>query len=164
MICERLRLEHAAELMVLLRDPRVARTAWAKSTPPTETDVMSSLQRMLEHWHSHGFGLWLLRDRATGTMVGRGGLEYTRVGGDEEVEIAWAIVPSRWGQGLATELARASIDVAFDRVGLDQLVALTLLHNVPSRRVMEKTGFVYERDVEHAGLPHALYRLRKPLA
>ena len=27
---------------------------------------------------------------------------------------------------------------------------------------MEKAGFVYERDVEYAGLPHVLYRIRKP--
>ncbi len=38
-------------------------------------------------------------------------------------------------------------------------VARTLVDNHPSRRVMEKLGFVYERDVEHANLPHGFYRL-----
>lgn len=42
-----------------------------------------------------------------------------------------------------------------------ELVAFTLPHNAASRRVMEKAGFAYERDTEHAGLPHVLYRSRR---
>jgi RimJ/RimL family protein N-acetyltransferase len=37
-------------------------------------------------------------------------------------------------------------------------VAVTLTTNTASRRVMEKLGMNYERDIEHAGLPHVLYR------
>jgi RimJ/RimL family protein N-acetyltransferase len=163
MVCERLRLDHASELAVLLRDPRVARTTWSGPEPPTAADVMAGVERMVEHWGSHGFGLWLLRDRATGEMVGRGGLEHTIVEGSDEIEVAWAIVPERWGEGLATELALASIELAFEELALEEIIALTLTHNARSRRVMDKTGFVYERDVEHAGLPHVLYRRRKPV-
>jgi RimJ/RimL family protein N-acetyltransferase len=44
-------------------------------------------------------------------------------------------------------------------LGLDDIVAFTLPTNDASRRVMEKLGFSYERDIEHAGMPHVLYRL-----
>ncbi len=37
----------------------------------------------------------------------------------------------------------------------------TLPDNLASRRVMGKAGFAYEREIEHAGLPHVLYR-REP--
>jgi hypothetical protein len=30
--------------------------------------------------------------------------------------------------------------------------------NHRSRRVMEKAGFIYEREFEHGGAPHVLYR------
>ena len=73
------------------------------------------LDRQREHWERHGFGVWLLRDRDSGAMVGRGGLQYTEVTGTREVEVAWAIVAERWNQGLATELAHAAVEVAFDR-------------------------------------------------
>jgi RimJ/RimL family protein N-acetyltransferase len=33
--------------------------------------------------------------------------------------------------------------------------------NAASRAVMEKLGMTYERHVEHAGLPHVLYRLTR---
>ncbi|MBV9165042.1 MAG: GNAT family N-acetyltransferase [Solirubrobacterales bacterium] len=155
--CERLRREHSAELAPMLLDPRVVRTLWPRDEPPTEQDVNSSTASHVGHWERYGFGLWLLRDRDTGGVVGRGGLQYTYVPGLNEVEAAWAIAPERWGQGLATELAQAAIVAAFNTLKLLQIVAVTLPDNIASRRVMEKTGFVYEREIEHAGLPHVLY-------
>ena len=61
---------------------------------------------------------------------------------------------------LATELGAVSVAHAFGPLGLADVVSFTLVENRASRRVMEKLGFEYEREVEHAGLPHVLYRLR----
>jgi [ribosomal protein S5]-alanine N-acetyltransferase len=158
MILERVRPEHAEETFALLRDPRIARTLFASGLPPTDAEMADNLANKVEHWERYGFGLWLLRDRQTGAVVGRGGLQHTFVGGCDEVEVGWAITPARWGQGLATELARASIQVAFDDLGLGEIVAFTLPRNAASRRVMEKSGFTFEREINHAGLPHVLYR------
>jgi [ribosomal protein S5]-alanine N-acetyltransferase len=158
MVCERHRADHAKELFILLRDQRVARTLTPTGEPPSEAEVLDGLRTKIEHWDRHGFGLWLLRDRTTGEMVGRGGLQHTYVGGQSEVEVGWAIVPERWGQGLATELALLSVEVAFDDLGLAEIVAFTQPPNIASRRVMEKAGFAYERDVVHVGLPHVLFR------
>jgi RimJ/RimL family protein N-acetyltransferase len=160
LVCERLRPEHLPELFRLAGDPRVA--AWKRSDgrPPSKRDVADSLAAKLAHWQRHGFGQWLLRDRLTRVTVGQGGLQHTRVGGQDEVEVGYAIVPERWGQGLATEMAQAAVTVAFGELGLTDVVAFTLTHNAASRRVMEKAGFAFERDIEHAGLPHVLYRLQ----
>jgi RimJ/RimL family protein N-acetyltransferase len=126
LICERLHADHADELSILLRDPRVARTLWPWPEPPTERDVIVGLDAKIEHWERYGFGMWLLRDRASGEMVGRGGLQHTYIAGIDAVEVGWAVVPERWGQGLATELALASIDAAFGTLGLREIVAFTL--------------------------------------
>jgi Cu+-exporting ATPase len=93
------------------------------------------------------------------SFVARAGLRHTRVGGNDEVELAYALRSEYWGRGLATELAGAAVAVGFERLGLDDVVAFTLPTNRGSWRVMEKTGFEYERDVVHAGLPHVLYRI-----
>ena len=158
MLCERLRLEHAAEQSRLLRDPRVGVTLWPRPEPPTEAELIGGLAAKVDHWERHGFGMWLLRDRETGEMVGRGGLQHTYTAGLNDVEASWAIVPERWGQGLATELAFACVEVGFEQLGLLEIVAFTLPTNAASRRVMEKSGFGYERDIIHVGLPHVLYR------
>jgi RimJ/RimL family protein N-acetyltransferase len=160
MIGERIRQEHGAELERLLMDPRVTATLWPRETPITPADCEASLRDKLRHWESYGFGQWFLRDRVSGEMVGRGGPQWTKASGRDEVEIGWVIVPERWREGLATELAWASLEVSFGPLGLGEVIAYALPDNVASWRVMQKTGFVYERDIEEAGLRHVLYRRR----
>jgi [ribosomal protein S5]-alanine N-acetyltransferase len=162
MVCERMRSEHVPELLRLLLDPRVSRWLWPGGEPPTERDVVDLIGEKEVHWDRYGFGMWLMRDAATGKMVGRGGLQWTYVAELNEVEVGWAVVPERWGQGLATELARASVEVGFGTIGMREIVAFALPENAASRRVMERTGFAYERDIVHASLPHVLYRQSAP--
>jgi ribosomal-protein-alanine N-acetyltransferase len=158
LLCERLRPEHASVVSVLLRDPRIARTLTPDGRPPTEQEVLDGMCAKMAHWDRYGFGLWIVRDRDSGEMVGRGGLQHTFIGGSPEIEVGWAIVPERWGQGLATEMAMAAVDVAEHQLRLPDIVSFTLPDNMASRRVMEKARFSYERDVVHVGLPHVLYR------
>ena len=81
------------------------------------------------------------------------------VEGKSEVEVLYALRPDFWGNNLATEMARAVVQFVFGRLRLMELVAYTLPTNAASRRVMEKCGFEYEKEIVHAGLPHVLYRL-----
>jgi RimJ/RimL family protein N-acetyltransferase len=101
----------------------------------------------------------VFRDRADGRFVGRAGLHNTHVGGNDEVELAYALMAEFWGKGLATEMVRAVMTVAVERLNMTDVVCFTLTTNRASQRVMEKAGFEYERDVVHAGLPHVLYRI-----
>jgi ribosomal-protein-alanine N-acetyltransferase len=163
LICERLASHHLPELCTVLLDPLVIPTLLPAGAPvPTEADVEESLAASIEHWEHYGFGLWLLRDRTTGATLGRGGLVYTNAYELAGVEAAWAIVSERWGEGLATEMARAAVGFGFRALELHELIAVTLPHNRASRRVMEKSGFSYEREIMYAGLQHVLYRQSAP--
>jgi len=163
MVLERLRPEHVAEERGLFLDPRIGATLWTRSRPPSDAEIVDGLEAKDDHWNRHGFGMWLLRDRSTGAAVGRGGLQYTYTAGLHDVEAAWVIFPERWGQGLATELAFTCVEVGFSQLGLRRIVAFTLPDNIASRRVMEKAGFEYERDIVHAQMPHVLYVRRPPV-
>lgn len=102
----------------------------------------------------------------------RGRLRYERIGIEHAAELEPLLLdplvwhnlqapddpPPTWGQGLATELAHASVRVAFEMLELSELIAFTLPDNAASRRVMEKSGFAYADDIEHEGMPHVLYR------
>ncbi len=159
---ERLRAEPLAEsdravLAAFHRDERVMATLGGVAT---EEETLEWLERNVGHWREHGFGIFIFRDRGTGGLVARAGIRRVRIGGREEVEIAYAVVPERWGEGLGTEIAEALVTIAFERLHVPDVVAFTQPANTPSRRVMEKAGLVYERDVEHAGARHVLYRRR----
>lgn len=151
-------LDFAAQLFA---DPRVAATLWPAHLggPRTAAQTRSVFDRDLDHWDRHGFGQWWWRLGDDGDLVARGGLQWTMVGGEASIEVGWAVLPRRWNEGLATELAGASLEVGFDELRLDSIVAYTLVTNCASRRVMEKSGFSYEREVRHLDLPHVVYRL-----
>ncbi|MDP9375059.1 MAG: GNAT family N-acetyltransferase [Chloroflexota bacterium] len=163
LIAERPRAEDFGALSRMHRDRRVMATLAPAGHPAggilTEEETWQFLRRNLDHWGRHGYGLWMWCDRADGRFVGRGGLRGTHVGGNDEVELGYALMPEYWGRGLATELARASLTVGFEHLGLPDLVCFTLTTNRASQRVMEKAGFSYEREIVHAGLPHVLYHL-----
>jgi RimJ/RimL family protein N-acetyltransferase len=149
---------HFDALCGLLGDPRVG--VWLGG-PARPAAVREQIARQRELWARAGFGLWTFFDRATGELAGRGGLMPAALDGDSTVEVAWAVRAERWGEGLATEIGGAALDVAFDILRLEEVVAFTLTDNVASRRVMEKLGMDYDGLITHAGLPHVLYRVTR---
>lgn len=155
----RLSLDDLDTLCALHRDPEVMATlGGVRSDEQTRHYVAENLA----HWDRHGYGLWIFRDRATGAFVGRGGLRHVTLEDTPEIEVTYSLARASWGKGFATEIATASLDVGVQQLGLTNIVAFALPENGASRRVMEKVGFAYERGVEHAGVPHVLYRLKRP--
>ncbi|MCG8593074.1 MAG: GNAT family N-acetyltransferase [Kiloniellales bacterium] len=119
------------------------------------------LEMFIDHWRERGFGTWMLFDRESGAFAGRAGLRRLEILGRPEVEVLYALLPDFWGRGLATEVARASVEAAFRDLRLEALIALALQRNAASQRVMQKAGFRYDRDFTYADRPHVLYRLSK---
>lgn len=75
----------------------------------------------------------------TGQLLGFCGLSHHRVLPDE-VEVGWRLALHAWGRGLATEAALVCRDVAFDVLGRDRLISVTIRANTRSLRVMQKLG------------------------
>ena len=158
LLCRRPFAGDSHDYGALLLDEQVA--AWLRPPPLPpfrEGEPEALLTKDIAHWQTHGFGPWTLIDRESGAFAGRGGLCWTQVNGERAVELPWALLPAFWNEGLATEAALAALDAA-RRVGIGEVISLALVENAPSRRVMEKAGLAYVGEVEHVGLPHALYR------
>jgi [ribosomal protein S5]-alanine N-acetyltransferase len=157
---------HRENAMALFGDPRVAAWIWPlerdDSGPRTPDQANGLVDRFLAHWAGHGYGMWYFAERESGDFVGQIGLQQADVEGRAVVEIGWTLLPAHWGQGYATEAARAALAYGFETVDLDEVVSFTLPHNLASRRVMEKLGMAYDHDFIHADLPHVLYRLPNP--
>jgi ribosomal-protein-alanine N-acetyltransferase len=123
----------------------------------SKPETRAYLARNLKHWDDFGFGLWMLRD-GDGRIAGRCVLRHLDVDGTDEVELGYGLHAPYWGRGLATEIARELLRLGRTELGRESIVAVTQQDNVGSQRVLEKTGLVYERDVDHAGVRHLLYR------
>ena len=98
---------------------------------------------------------------STHEWVGRGGLRKVEVNGKIEIEVNYVLMPNYMHQGFATEIALACVEIAFEKLHLDNVVAFTLTTNIASRHVMEKSGFRYEKNIIHTNQPHVLYRIKK---
>jgi RimJ/RimL family protein N-acetyltransferase len=144
------------DLVRLFTDPEVSATLGGVRS---HDEIRAMFDRYVAHWAKNGFGLWILRDPDTGAFIGRGGLRIYPTDGRDEVEVGYALMAPYWGQGLATELARESVRIAFEVLRLPDLISFTLPTNRASQRVMQKAGFVYERDGVFADMPHVFYRL-----
>lgn len=138
----------------LLADPRVHATLGG---PQSEEEMRAAWDRVCAHWTAHGFGLWCVRDRASGAWLGHGGVRHHLMLGAPVLELVYAYTAESWGRGVATEVARAAVAWAFEGLGAPALVARTLATNAGSRRVMEKCGMRADGEFEHRGLPHVRY-------
>jgi len=94
-------------------------------------------------------GLWATIERRSGEFLGRCGLLPWTVDGEPEVELAYLINRSRWGEGLASEAARGIVQYSQSRLGLKRLVSLIMPGNAASIAVATKVGMSFER--EHSG-------------
>jgi len=66
-----------------------------------------------------------------------------------QAELGYEIDPLYWGQGYATEAARAMVSFAFRELGLHRIWASCLLENSASARVLEKLGMTREGQLRH---------------
>ncbi len=113
----------------------------------------------LAQWQENGFGLWLWFEKQTKQLVGRGGLRKITIESQLEIEISYALFPEFWGQGFATEIAQACMEIGFMQLKLPKLVCHTTITNKASQRVMEKVGLHFVRYFTQHDEPHILYKL-----
>jgi len=136
-----------------------AEEAWYGAPRSSLAENREKLERQIAHFEQHSFGMCAADLHATGATIGAAGLQHLE--GGPEVEVGYRFLKSHWGQGYATECARASVAYGFDVVGLERIVAVALESNVASRRVLEKCG-LREIGVVHVyGLEHVKYEIRR---
>lgn len=81
--------------------------------------------------------------RKGGELIGNCGVRINDVTLGEG-NIGYEIDSHYWGQGLATEAARAMVDYGFRELGLHRIWAVTIADNLGSKRVLEKLGMRQE--------------------
>lgn len=150
-------------------DPHVA--VWLGGVrSPAETEAQ--IARIDAHIARHGYGFWAAERKADRRLVGMIGLKFSEeTPPGPGVELGWRLARDCWGQGLATEGARAAMTWGFANLGAPEITAFTASGNRASQAVMTRIGMIHDptRDFEHPGLPvghplrpHVLFAAVRP--
>lgn len=142
----------------LHRDPEVGRYmggVW------TDAEIQGALDRFIAEQAERGHSKWAVFT-SEGEFVGRAGVSLWPATG--ELELGYAFRPVYWGQGLATEAARAVADWTFAHTDVDHIIAFTHPQNYGSQRVLERIGMVRITPDRDMGFeqPSAYFEMQRP--
>lgn len=129
--------------------------------PYDRAGVEQWITRNILRYRNDGVGLWAMELIATRELIGDCGIVRQQVDGDELYEIGYHVRRDHWRHGYATEAASACRDWAFAHLQTDRLVSVIRPENIPSRRVAERIGMSFWKEVTWRGLTHSLYSVAK---
>lgn len=134
-------------------DPQVVHyVTGGRGTPRDEV-----VEEVLPHWLAYyertpGYGFWAAELRSTGEFIGWFHLRPRPGRATDSPELGYRLRRPAWGRGYATEGSKALVDRAFQDLGVERVLAETMVVNAASRRVMEKVGLRLVRTF-HADWP-----------
>jgi RimJ/RimL family protein N-acetyltransferase len=166
----RLRLWRSEDLepfAALNADPRVREFFPSVQSYQESAD---SMRYICDHFARRAFGLWAVEVIGGAPFIGFIGLAVPSFDAPFMpcVELGYRLAFEHWGRGYATEGARAALAFGFETLDLPEIVAMTAVENMRSRRVIERLGMRRNAadDFDHpnivVGHPlrrHVLYRL-----
>lgn len=121
--------------------------------PPAE--LAASIRARSMRWQEErGFTFWVVERKEDRALLGFCGIKIADDAGSPVEglhEVGWRLREDAWGQGYAKEAAAASLDFAFDRLGADRVVALTIEANAPSWGLMKRLGMERREDLDYEG-------------
>lgn len=122
--------------------------------PRSRGAIAAGMARNAESFARAGTGFWTLILRESGERVGKCGLgsiagEHAPLELRGRPEIGWSLAQPFWGQGLASEAARAVLQYGFATLGHTTIFSQTSTSNRSSTRMMERLRFERRNELDY---------------
>ena len=121
---------------MFMADPEVVR--FLHGEPMARADAWRAFAAGIGHWYLRGYGVWAVERKSDGAFMGRVGLYNPE--GWPGLEVGWTLGKPYWGQGYATEAAKASLHYGFLTQPVDRLLSVIDPGNKRSQAVAIKLG------------------------
>ncbi len=97
-------------------------------------------ERLIPQFHEKKMSRFMvfLKD---GTFIGWCGLKYHPE--TQEVDLGYRLMKKFWGQGFATEAAKACLDYGFKNLNLNRIIAKAMPENIGSIKVIQNLGMTF---------------------
>jgi RimJ/RimL family protein N-acetyltransferase len=119
-----------------MADPDVMR--FIHGEPMSRSDAWRAFAYGIGHWHLRGYGGWAVELKSDGAFLGRVGMVNPE--GWPGLEVGWTLGKPYWGQGYATEAARAAMAYTFLTQPLDRVISCIDPGNKASQAVALRLG------------------------
>lgn len=146
LILREFRVDDAEFILNLLNTPGWLKYIGDKNVR-TREDAVSYLENgPIKSYKENGFGLWMTLLKNTKTPIGMCGL----INRDslEDIDIGFALLPEYSNSGYGYEIAQATMDYAYDSLGIRKVVAITNSNNIRSIKLLNKLGLHFERKIK----------------
>lgn len=164
LLLRRWREDDLAPLAAINADPEVMRWIGDGSVGSLE-GTRAFIGRVEQEWETTGRSIFAVQVRDSGALAGLAGMAVPHFLPEimPAVEIAWRLGRSFWGQGIATEAARAALEFGLTDAKLARIVAVVQVGNTASERVMHKLGMRRERQTTDpgSGRPVRVYEIMR---
>lgn len=108
------------------------------------------LRRVVREWRSdQGYAFHIFESSNPERLVGGIGLSYVRRGIAQTASVGYWLGVDDIRRGLMSEALACVVRFAFEELRLHRLEAACLPHNIASRRLLTKTGFMEEGLARH---------------
>ncbi|HVP63471.1 MAG TPA: GNAT family N-acetyltransferase [candidate division Zixibacteria bacterium] len=142
----------------LLGDP-VAMRYFPKTY--SREEAVEWIERNQRRYRIFGYGLWAVVLRETGEVLGNCGPTWHEINDELQLEVGYHFRRLYWGNGYATEAARAVIEWCFENIPVDHVISLIRSENKTSRRVAERNGLFVAGSAMFHGMEHLVYRMER---
>ncbi|HEX8369364.1 MAG TPA: GNAT family N-acetyltransferase [Pyrinomonadaceae bacterium] len=121
--------------------------------------IAARMRFYMDCHEKYGFGMCMMIWKETGEIIGWSGLQPLEETG--EIEVGYGMKKEFWRRGIGYECAMAWLRYGFENTGAERIVALADPENTGSRRIMEKCGMHYEKNMMHFGMDCVVYAITK---
>jgi len=144
-------LDDLPSLEKLCSDPKVMEH-FPSTLNRNETEDL--LSRLIDSYEQRGHTYFYCARKDTSAFIGFIGLAYQDYDSPctPAVDIGWRLLPSAWGNGFASEGAKACLNFGFEKLKLEEIVAICTKSNTASARVMERIGMTKGGTFKHPKL------------
>ncbi len=111
---------------------------YLSGAPMARNDAWRNLASLIGHWALRGYGMWAVERKSDGAFIGRIGLNNPE--GWPGLEVGWTLGKPYWGQGYATEAARAALHYAFMTQPDERIISVIHPENRASQAVAARLG------------------------
>lgn len=132
--------------------------------PYSREKVMEFIRKNMQRYSELGFGLWAIILKSEYKLIGDCGITIQDIDGSEEYEIGYHLNKNYWGNGYATEAAKAVKSYGFKKLGLTKICSYMAENHTASRAVAERNGMSIEKtylNPNNRNFPTVVYSIRK---